>query len=260
MKCAVSLFLSIFISFHMFAQSEYEKKIFITKEGKELPYRILYPENYNSKIKYPLLLFLHGAGERGNDNEKQLIHGSGLFTNPNNRAQFPAIVIFPQCPQESYWSSVKIDTPKTSKSYRFIYSNEPKWPLQAAVDLVKEFIRDKKADEKRIYIMGLSMGGMGTFEAISRNPKLFAAAIPICGGGDTAMCKKYSKKVRLWIFHGSLDNVVSPVYSREMFEKLKSLKSEVKYIEYPDVGHSSWDNAFAEPELLKWIFEKRLKR
>jgi predicted peptidase len=174
---------------------------------------------------------LHGAGERGNDNEKQLTHGSKLFLSPENRQKFPAIVIFPQCPTDSYWASVKIDRSKSPLDIDFTYNEQPNWPLAAAIDLVKQISKTEKVDKNRIYIMGLSMGGMGTFEAIARNPKLFAAAA---------------------------DGVVKVGYSRDMYAALRALEAkEVKYTEYPNVNHNSWDNAFAEPNLLPWLFEHK---
>lgn len=230
-------------------------KEFTTKEGRVLPYRILFPKNYTRSKKYPVVVFLHGAGERGIDNEKQLTHGSQLFL--EHQEDFPAIVIFPQCPQDSYWSSAKVDRTTTPLTIQFDYANTPiTWPLEATLSLVKTIVKKESVAKKRIYITGLSMGGMGTFEAISRQPGLFAAAAPICGGGDTTFCKEYAKKLPLWIFHGANDRVVNVELSRQMYSKLKSEGAQVKYTEYPGVDHNSWDNAFADPEYLPWLFGK----
>ncbi len=237
--------------------AQFEKKEFSTKEGNVLLYQILYPENYDPKVKYPVILFLHGAGERGNDNVAQLTHGSKLFLNEQNRKKYPAIVIFPQCPKESFWSSIKIDRTKASYSFDFTYNDELNWPTQAAVDLVKSLVKEKKADKKRLYIMGLSMGGMGTMEVVSRYPKMFAAAAPICGGADLTLVKKYAKKLPFWVFHGDADAVVPVSNSRKLVEALNALKANVTYSEYPGVNHNSWDNAFAEPEFLAWFFSKK---
>lgn len=102
---------------------------------------------------------------------------------------------------------------------------------------------------------GLSMGGMGTFEIVRRNPHLFAAAFPICGGGDTATVRQLIK-VKWWVFHGAADEVVPPVYSQKMVDALKQVNADVKFSLYPGVNHNSWDNAFAEPTLLAWLFSK----
>jgi predicted peptidase len=238
--------------------AQFEKKEFLTKEGNVLMYQILYPENYNPKIKYPLFLLLHGAGERGNDNVAQLTHGSKLFLKEENRKKYPAIVIFPQCPKDNFWASIKIDRGvKSPYSFEFIYKDQLNWPTQAAVDLVKSFVKEKKADKKRLYIAGLSMGGMGTMEVVSRYPKMFAAAGPICGGADLNFVKKYAKKLPFWVFHGDADAVVPVDNSRKLVAALQVAKGDVKYSEYPKVNHNSWDNAFAEPEFLGWFFSKK---
>lgn len=241
------------------ALKPYQKKEFVTAEGKVLPYRILYPENYDKSKKYPLLLFLHGAGERGNDNEKQLVHGSKLFLKEENRKAFPAIVVVPQCPEDSFWASVKFDRTKQPFQFEFDYNGEPQWPLKAANDLVRKVSNEEGVDKARIYITGLSMGGMGTFESVYRYPELYAAALPICGGGATTAYDKRVSKTAFWIFHGAADAVVNVKLSQEMEAKLKSLKVETKYSEYPGVNHNSWDNAFAEPDYMKWMFAHKRK-
>ena len=236
----------------------YEKNEFVYN-GNTLPYRILYPPNYDKNKKYPLLLFLHGAGERGNDNEKQLIHGSKLFITEENRKNFPAIIIFPQCPQESSWSVRKTDQSKQPPARVFDYSVEPNWPLVAANELVKKFITEGSVDKSKVYVTGLSMGGIGTFESVYRYPDMYAAALPICGGGDVKNYDKRIAKTAFWVFHGDADAVVNVKLSQEMVEKLKTLKAEVKYSEYPGVGHNSWTNAFAEKDYLSWMFQHKKK-
>ena len=242
------------------AYAPYLKKEFAFAQGKTLPYRILYPDNYDKTKKYPLLLFLHGAGERGNDNERQLTWGAKLFLKSENRANFPAIVVFPQCPEESFWAVVKIDRNKQPFTIDFDYAGEPNWPLTAANELVKRLSNEEAVDKSRIYVSGLSMGGMGTFESVYRYPDLYAAALPICGGGDVNRYDKRVTKTPFWVFHGAADAVVDVKLSREMVDKLKTLKSEVKYSEYPGVNHNSWENAFAEPEYLSWMFMHKRKK
>src|SRR5690606_19323608 len=115
--------------------------------------------------------------------------------------------------------------------------------------------KDEAVDAHRVYITGLSMGGMGTFEAVYRYPKRFAAALPICGGGDTL---RYTRvKLPFWVFHGTDDGVVNVSCSRAMVKKLEDLRVKVRYTEYPGVNHNSWDNAFAEPDFLEWMFSQR---
>ncbi len=236
-----------------------QKKEYISN-GHTLPYRILYPENYDKTKKYPLILFLHGAGERGNDNEKQLIHGAKLFLNEENRRNFPAIVVFPQCPQESFWAVIKVDTTKRPREIGFDYNATANWPLAAANELVKQLAKDEAVNSKRIYITGLSMGGMGTFESVFRYPDMYAAAMPICGGADVMSYDKRVKKTSFWVFHGAADPVVNVKLSRDMVSRLKALKVKVDYSEYPGVNHNSWDNAFAEPTYLSWMFSHKRKK
>jgi predicted peptidase len=227
--------------------------------GNFLPYRILYPDNYDKTKKYPLILFLHGAGERGNDNDKQLVHGAKLFLKDENRNAFPAIILVPQCPENSFWASVKVDRSTQPFNISIDYNAAPQWPLVAANELVKKIANEEAVDKSRIYITGLSMGGMGTFESVYRYPELYAAALPICGGADAKSYDKRVKKTAFWIFHGDADPAVNVNLSREMQAKLKSLKVENKYSEYPGVKHNSWDNAFAEPKFLAWMFAHKRK-
>jgi predicted peptidase len=235
----------------------YQKREYISSKGDTLRYRILYPEQYDKTKKYPLILFLHGAGERGNDNEKQLTHGAQLFLQPVNRNSFPAIVIFPQCPANNYWASVKVDRSTAPVTLDFDYSRAPSTPLTSAIEVVKRIMKRENIKSSQLYIMGLSMGGMGTFEAVYRYPKMFAAAIAVCGGGDTLRYDKRIKKIPFWVFHGDKDAVVDVRQSRRMVNRLESLGAHVKYTEYPGVNHNTWDYAFAEPELLRWLFSHK---
>jgi predicted peptidase len=125
--------------------------------------------------------------------------------------------------------------------------------------LLDSLIKSKAADAKRMYIGGLSLGGFGTFNMIERYPHFFAAAFPICGGGDTAMAKRFAKYTAVWIFHGDKDQAVDVNYSRRYYSTLKKLGADVKYNEYPGVDHNSWDNAFAEEDLVPWMFAKKKK-
>lgn len=254
----ITTLLLLFGSLFSFAQDLglYEKYLFI-KNGDTLPYRVLLPENYDASKKYPLVFFLHGAGERGNDNEAQLTHGAKLFLREDVRKNFPAIVAFPQCPRESYWSNV--DMPRDSSGKRSFVFKEDGAPTPAMVlaqGLVKDLMQKYPIEKKQVYVGGLSMGGMGTFEIVRRNPKVFAAAFPICGGANPATADKL-KKVNWWIFHGAKDDVVPQAHSDAMAEALKKLNASVKYTVYPEANHNSWDNAFAEPGLLSWLFSNK---
>jgi predicted peptidase len=233
--------------------SGFQKKWFI--QGRDsLPYRILLPANYNVAKKYPIILFLHGSGERGSDNEKQLTHGAKLFLNEEVRKDYPAIVVFPQCPEKSTWSNVKIKTESGGKrTFDFQKGGEPTKAMALLESLAQSLLYEYPVDKDRVYIGGLSMGGMGTFELVRRHPKLFAAAFPICGGANTATAKKL-KKPSWWVFHGAKDDVVPPQLSEVMVAALKKKRADVKFTLYPEANHNSWDAAFAEKDLLPWLF------
>lgn len=230
---------------------EFKKEVFI-QDGNTLRYRILFPENFSEDKKYPVVLFLHGAGERGADNEAQLIHGSKLFLEKNK--EFPSIVIFPQAPEEDFWAKVRIDTLEGKREFRFIISGDPSRSLRAVIALMDSITSQDYVDENRIYVGGLSMGAMGTFELLARRPQMFAAAFAICGGADPEVIKSYRENLDIWIFHGEKDNVVSPELSKMMAREINSAGGNAKLSLYPEANHNSWDPAFAEPYLLPWLF------
>ena len=262
MKKYLAIVLFFTISLHATAQTDfslYQKATYVNTNNFTLPYRILYPENYDKSKKYPLVLILHGAGERGDNNEAQLTHGGQLFLQEKNRKKFPAIVVFPQCPANSFWSSVDIVRDKQPVEFTFDYARPSKEPLVSTYELVKKIMSEESVDPSRVYVAGLSMGGMGTFEIVYQHPELFAAAMPICGGGDSEKYDARILKTPFWIFHGAKDPVVNVKWSREMVAKLKKLKAKVTYTEYPEALHNSWDNAFVEPEFLKWMFKQKRK-
>lgn len=233
----------------------YEKHWFV-QNGDTLPYRILFPENYDPAKKYPMVLFLHGRGESGNDNEKQLTHGATLFVRDSIRKKYPAIVVFPQCSADSYWSNVQTVSTgdkNAKRTFYFVEGGEPSGAMKLALGLLDNLFGRYRIREKQVYVMGLSMGGMGTFEMAGRRPGIFAAAIPICGGAHPNTAIKLNKTA-WWIFHGAKDNVVLPEYSEKMVSALKKVKAYVKFTLYPEANHNSWDPAFAEPGLLSWLF------
>lgn len=237
----------------------YEKKELIIGNDT-LRYRIMYPLNFDARNKYPVVLFLHGSGERGNDNIAQLVHGGKLFSRDDIRLSYPAVVIFPQCPSNSFWSNTKWDQNQDgSNKFSFNPSGEATQPMMLTIKLMKNILKEKYVDKKRVYVGGLSMGGMGTFEILYRCPKVFAAAIPMCGGGNPGSVSNYSKRVHLWVFHGAKDDVVLPKYSETMVEAIQKSGGDVKFTLYPDANHNCWDSAFAEPNLLEWLFSNTKK-
>ena len=233
----------------------YEKETFIF-ENDTLNYRILKPLNYDPNKQYPVHLFLHGSGERGKDNSSQLTHSGILFLKNENREKYNSWVIFPQCSKNDRWPSISSDL------WDQVFENKIKKPnksLGLVIRLMDEFIEKKDVDNQRIYLSGLSMGGMGAFEILYRRPDMFAAATPICGNGITQLAKLFANKVPVWIFHGSDDKVVSPKYSLEMARAIIESGGSPKMTLYANVDHNSWDNAFAEKDFLKWIHSKTKK-
>lgn len=241
------------------AQHEaYRANSYISKEGDSLHYRQLSPLQIEKGEKYPLVLFLHGAGERGSNNQSQLTHGGGMFSNPVNRERYPAFVLFPQCPAELYWPS-----PTRPGSFHegnpFPYNATISRPLALTMELLGEVIATYPVDKDRIYVVGLSMGGMGTFDLVRRYPDLFAAAIPICGGIHGERLHNFKTNTSFRIFHGDADAVVPVRYSREAYLKLKAEGVNVEYIELPGVNHNSWDPAFNRDDFMPWLFEQNKK-
>jgi len=219
-----------------------------------LNYRILYPKKFKASQQYPVILFLHGSGERGNDNQKQLVHGSKLFLKRKIMRKYPAVVIFPQCPEEDYWSTVNIDRTTSPFTLEFDNVGEPTNAMAMVIALMDSVVNLDYALDSQIYVGGLSMGGMGTFEILSRRPAMFAAGFPICGGGSPESAALYGKHTAMWVFHGAMDNVVHPSLSTAMVLALQKTGGEVRYTLYPKANHNSWDSAFSEKELLPWLF------
>lgn len=219
--------------------------------GVSLPYRLLTPKAEPDQ-RYPLVLFLHGAGERGADNRNQLTHGVRPLLDIQER--FPCFVAFPQCPEGRQW----VNVPWAGGSYSTERVKESE-ELRAAIDLVRALQTEfpDAIDPGRLYVMGLSMGGYGTWDAAVRHPGLFAAAVPVCGGGDPSKADAI-RRLPLWAFHGDRDTVVPPAASRDMIEALTKVGAKhARYTEYPGVGHDSWNKAWAEPGLWEWLFAQK---
>ena len=236
----------------MFAQTALElttAETFAVPGEGTLLYRQHVSPNLPQDGKVPLILFLHGAGERGNDNKAQLKHGvSDLIKYAD--ANGGAIIIAPQCPKDEKWVDIEWD------SLAHAMPAEPSASMKLVLALLNDKIEKMPVDPERVYVTGLSMGGYGTWDIIQRRPKLFAAALPICGGGDPALASVI-KNIPIWIFHGDADNLVKVVRSREMDAALKASGGNVQYREYPGVGHDSWTATYADKDVLKWMFEQK---
>lgn len=258
MRSIILLSLPIMLAATTHAQSPkaelpLEKRVYKDAAGKSLPYRLMKPEKYDAAKKYPLVLFLHGAGERGNDNDKQLIHGIPQFASAENRAKYPCFLIAPQCSSRRKW--VEIDW--TLDSHEM--PEKPSRPLRQTLEAIAELQKEFSIDPDRLYVTGLSMGGYGTWDVICRHPEMFAAAVPICGGADERQAPRIAK-LPIWTFHGALDKAVKPERSRKMIDALHKAGGLPGHTEYPDVGHNSWDLAYRDPEMYRWLFSKSRKK
>jgi len=224
----------------------FEKMSFEASNGIVLPYQIHYPELYSFNEKCPLLLFLHGAGERGNDNEAQMIHGGDLLR--SSEILRNVIVIVPQCPENSRWAT-------RGGAWELDYDPELNAPLAAVKELLDCFVKTGVADSGHVYATGLSMGAMGTFDLTMAYPDYFAAVSPICGTVNSQEINEYDGNTVFRIYHGESDPVVDPKGSFNAYDTLKAHGKNATLITYPGVEHNSWDNAFAEPDFLSWFFQ-----
>ncbi|MEM7475578.1 MAG: prolyl oligopeptidase family serine peptidase [Planctomycetota bacterium] len=231
----------------------FEPRSYADKDGKVLNYRLLKPFEYDPTEQYPLVIFLHGAGERGGDNTAQLKHGMADFCNPQRRSQMKCYVLAPQCPKDQKWADVdwRQDTVTLPESI------SPS--LKLVFEVVDSMLQDAAIDKNRVYITGLSMGGYGTWDALYRRPDFFAAALPVCGGADPKTAATI-KHIPVWCFHGDQDRAVKVEFSRDMIAALKEAGGEPKYTEYEGVGHNSWTQTYANPEVHDWLFSQRRVR
>jgi predicted peptidase len=238
-------------------RSAYTKHVFIDN-GNELPYRLLSPPN-NSEKKFPLLIFLHGAFERGNDNESQLNIGGRFFLRDSIRQKYPAYVLFPQCPADITWAYFENQVDFTTgyaRDWNFPFRKEPTAVTTLLKKLIDQLLGSGTIEASQVYIAGLSQGGMGVLDLVARYPETFAAGLSICGAGEPTTTKLFAGKVSLWLFHGAKDPIVPKEFDQEFYRRLKRAGSVVRYSEYPGVEHNSWVNAFAEPELMSWLFSQ----
>ena len=227
----------------------YEK---FSSEIGELNYRILYPKNFDESKNYPLILFLHGIGERGDDNELQLKYIDKVFLNTKNYNDFPSVVIFPQAPLTDNWSSRIL----TENEIRQVFPKDakPTNSLQLVIKLMDSLVKEDFIDNKRVYLSGLSNGAMGSFELLKNRPDMFASAVLICGGGDPKWAKDFAKTTPVWVAHGAKDIDVHPIFSIKMVEAIIKEGGSPKFMLYEDVYHDSWNNVFEDPEYPEWLF------
>lgn len=229
------------------------KPLEFTYEGTTIPYRLYVPADYSAENKYPVIVFLHGAGERGTDNTNQLSNAIGTLFNREDGLIRQSIVIVPQCPEDNQW----VDTPWVLGNYGtddVPESNE----LATVVELVKQIGSEYSTDTDRIYAMGLSMGGFGAWDLIIRHNDMFAAAVPICGGGDTSKAELL-KDTPIFTFHGTDDAAVPYTGTKDMVDAIKAVGGKsIKFVSYDRADHGIWEFAAADEALMPWLFEQTL--
>jgi predicted peptidase len=241
------------------AANIYAKRTFISTGGPyregTFRYRLLVPADNDLKAKeegklWPLVLFLHGAGERGADNEAQLKYLPADMASAENRARFPCFLLAPQCPSGRSWSDLSLQTLEAT------FGPEPVHEARVVLEILDTLLGEFPIDRSRLYLTGISMGGYGSWDLAARHPEKWAAVAPICGGGDPKTAPRM-RDLPIWAFHGAKDPIVNVERSRAMVEALKAAGGSPKYTEFPDAGHDSWTPAYRLPEFLPWLFAQR---
>ena len=231
------------------AQEATTAEVFTAPSGEILRYRQHLPKNVAAGKKLPLVLFLHGAGERGTNNVSQLKHGVSALLQHGAKANDPAVLLAPQCPSGMQWVNVPWSAPSHTMP------EQPSDAMRLALALLREKLATLPIDPDRVYVTGVSMGGYGTWDAIQREPALFAAALPICGGGDTARAPAI-KNIPVWTFHGDKDTAVPVTRSRDMAKALEACGGKIQYREYPGAGHDVWTRTYNDSDVLTWFFSQ----
>ena len=201
-----------------------------TQVKVQMRYLLYLPEDYNKQESWPLLLFLHGAGERGDDLELVKKHGPPKLIAAGE--DFPFIVVSPQCPKDKWWEPIEL------------------------VALLEELSSKYKVDADRIYVTGLSMGGFGSWRLAAYAPDRLAAIAPICGGGEKYWARRFAH-LPVWAFHGAKDTGVPPERSRMMIDELKKKGGSPKLTIYPEAGHDSWTETYNNPKFYEWLLEQK---
>jgi len=214
-------------------------------------YRLMKPQKIEPGRKYPLILFLHGAGERGDDNKAQLKYLPQRMASPEYRKQYPCFLLAPQCRRGKQWSSAP-----WSRLKSLPMAKEPSHQMAVAIAVLRKTLQTHPVDPARVYLTGLSMGGYGSWELAMRHPEWFAAVVPICGGGDERQAARLVG-VPVWAFHGDKDPAVPVERSRTMVEAIKKAGGGCKYTEYKGAGHNVWDRAYGDPDgVMPWMFRQ----
>jgi len=203
--------------------------------SEALPYRLMSPVKTKPGERYPLLVFLHGAGEKGDENQTQLLGLPEQMAESAWRKRFPCFLLAPQCPAQSYWTNLDHEL----------------------LDLIRDVMRRHPVDPERVYLTGLSMGAYGCWDLAVKEPELFAAVVPICGGGEPASANRLVN-IPVWAVHGDADRAVPVEQSRTMISAIREAGGHPRYTELNGIGHDSWTQTYRDPNgVLQWMFEQR---
>ena len=229
------------------------RSVTVTDHGKpvEFHYRLLRPATIEPATTYPVVLFLHGAGERGNDNKRQLQYFPTWMGEAPLRSRHPCFLVAPQCREGEKWVDIDWSNPASDTQ-----SPEPTTDLAAAIAAVDDVLQTEPADPAHLYLTGLSMGGYGTWDLAARFPGKFTAILPICGGGDEATAARIAN-LPIWCFHGDADDAVPVERSRRMVNAVKAAGGRPTYSELQGVGHDSWTPAYRDPAVIDWLFAQQ---
>ena len=213
-------------------------------------YRLLKPAALEPGKRYPVVLFLHGAGNRGDDNRRQLFGLPALMAQTRWRSKYPCYLIAPQCPKDTWWSGRR----RAARAAR--EADEPDDPLDIVLAILEEVLKSYPADPRRVYLTGVSMGGFGCWQLTARRPELFAAVVPVCGCGDVSQASRLID-VPIWAVHGNADRAVPARCSREMIEAITQAGGNPNDSELEGVGHGSWTWAYDDAnEVIPWMFQQ----
>lgn len=232
------------------------KQVYVNEEldGYEIPYVLYLPANYDEAKEYPVLLLLHGAGERGNDNELQLFHAVDELYETRQALMDECIFLVPQCPLNELW----VDWPWENGNYALDEIPESK-ALSTVMKILDGVIKAYAADTNRVYIMGISMGGFGTWDALVRHEPIFAAGVPLCGGGDPSKVD-ILKEIPIWCVHGTVDSAVPFAGTEEMYNTIVAAGGErITFEPMEGMDHNIWDYATTNGALIDWLFAQNLE-
>jgi predicted peptidase len=224
------------------------RRVYTDSSGKKLSYRLLLPREYDPHKRYPVILYLHGAAARGNDNTEPLNWGPRLFLGDAARGKHDFFLVVPQCPRNSGWVDIS-----------WTGALRESTSLDLALDLVSRALpKEYNLDLKRRYLTGVSMGGHAVWVVMVHHPGLFAAAVPVCAGGTARMVTSAAAKYPVWAFHSNDDHLVPVEQARALVEAWRAHGGIAKYTEYTGLRHSSWKKAYIDPALYDWLFAQKL--